>query len=60
MSAVAEEHPRWQLVMACLLDHYLNAYELDEPNDMLTREAAQLVPGWREIVDNDEWKPVTD
>jgi hypothetical protein len=40
-------------VMACLLDHYLAAY--DGCHDALATEAAELVPNWRTL--RNEWQP---
>ena len=44
---------RMQLVIACLLDHYLACYEDNE--DRLAREAEALVPDWK--TKRFEWKP---
>jgi hypothetical protein len=52
---------RWQQVMACLLDHYLDCYEQNDGQDMqgmrdaLGKEAEELVPTWRDR--RDEWEP---
>jgi hypothetical protein len=42
-----------EAVMACLLDHYLAAY--DGCHDALATEAAELVPNWRTL--RNEWQP---
>lgn len=42
-----------EVVMACLLDHYLNCY--DGSADALAYEAERLVPDWRHLMEL--WEP---
>jgi uncharacterized protein YaaW (UPF0174 family) len=44
---------RLEQVTACLLDHYLTAY--DGGYDFLATEAERLVPYWRSM--KEEWQP---
>lgn len=59
--AVATRVVALEMVVACLLNHYLNCYETDDGQknegmrDALSREAEDLVPNWRTQMA--QWRP---
>lgn len=53
VEALEAENARKDILLSCLLDHYLNCY--DGNFDALALEVAGLIPDWREKMD--EYKP---
>jgi hypothetical protein len=53
LDGAIEKMRAMEQVMACLLDHYLNCYDMNR--DALAREAEQMLPQWPQLAA--KWEP---